>query len=81
MLGLVLGHLSPSGGPVGAILVRPGVLLLVLVFVIVVLVLVRVAVLPLLLSLGQSLGVRKLLCAMQMRIARETNSGVQFAMA
>ena len=83
VLGLVLGPLSASGGPLAAIVVRLGVVLLVLVLVVViaVLVLLRVAVLLLLLSLGQSLRVRKLLCAMQMRLVRVTNSEIQFAMA
>ena len=83
-MGLVLGPLSASGGPLAAIVVRLGVVLLVLVLVVViaVLVLLRIAVLLLLLlSLGQSLRVRKLLCAMQMRLARVINSEIQFAMA
>ena len=67
VLGLVLGPLGASGGPLAAIVVRLGVVLLVLVLVVViaVLVLLRVAVLMLLLSLGQSLRVRKLLCAIR----------------
>ena len=82
-LGAGLGPLSASGGPLAAIVVRLGVVLLVLVLVVViaVLVLLRVAVLLLLLSLGQSLRVRKLLCAMQMRLARVANSEIQFATA
>ena len=82
VLGLVLGPLGASGGPLAAIVVRLGVVLLVLVLVVViaVLVLLRVAVL-LLLSLGQSLRVRKLLCAMQIRLARVANSEIQFATA
>ena len=85
VLGLVLGPRSASGGPLAAIVVRLGVVLLVLVLLVViaVLVLLRVAVLLLLLllSLGQSLRVRKLMCAMQMRLARVANSEIQFATA
>ena len=69
VLGLVLGPLGASGGPLAAIVVRLGVVLLVLVLVvmIVVLVLLGVAVLLMLLSLGESLRVRKLICASQLR--------------
>ena len=75
VLGLVLGLLSASGGPLAAIVVRLGVVLRVLVFLVViaVLLLLRIAVLLLLLSLGQSLRVRKLLCH-----ANATRSGDQF---
>ena len=54
---------------------------LVLVVVIAVLVLLRVVVMLFLLSLGQSLRVRKLMCVMQMRLARVTYSEVHVAMA
>ena len=74
VLGLVLGPLGASGGPLAAIVVRLGVVLLVLglVVVIAVLVLLRVAGLLFLLSLGQALRVRKLMC-MQMRLVRLAN--------
>ena len=52
-----------------------------LLVVFVVLALLRVTVLLLLLPLGQSLRVRNLLCAMQMRVVRVTSSDVQFALA
>ena len=82
-MGLVLGLLSASGGPLAAIVVRLGVVLraLVLVVAIAVLVLLRVVVLLFMLSLGHSLRVRKLMCVMQMRLARVTYSEVHVAMA